>query len=789
MIYGGGSLNKTRQSKHSLITVFMMAAAAALLIRLFVLTVAENEKWQAAAEDMSVRAVYETAPRGDILDRNGNVLASSRAVYSVVISRAGLEKDEAAESAAEVLRLLEGMDENVTVTSGEISEALSYTGYDSYMPVTIAENISEEAVQAIQDKQYDGVNIVTDYVRYYPNGALASHVLGYLGRISEEQKEEYIDEKGYRADAFIGKDGIEEKFEEHLKGTDSVSTLQVDSMGRVTKLLEKTEMKKGSDLTLTLDLELQKTVEEALQQTVEKASQGGVFESEYGDYHMTYAKNAASGAAVVLDIKTGEVLAMASFPDFDPNDFAAGISEEKWEKLQRSNEYDPLSPAPLYNVAAMTAVQPGSTFKPVTALAALNCGLDRSRYLYDDGAVRLGGRSYGCMLWNERGAAHGYVSLKEALKVSCNYYFYDIAAGEDFASGTSLDYDTPISNEVILNFADMLGLGRKTGIEINESAGVIPSAKLKAEGIKNSLRSCLLAESEYYFVKNKLSDRAESRKNIEKIVDLSDKDLTLDEIICKLKKIDFVKEDKIDELASVCKYTYFDQIEWNQGDTFNIAIGQGDNAYTTLQMANYMAVLANGGVNNGVTLIASDTEKEKINKKTTLNKEDVSYIIEAMTDVTDQADGSLYGVFRSFPYSVAAKTGTAQKAGKKNTEDEYGYLKRHLHLIAPGITMEQVEREAERLKKEYPDVYKSDETALRRAVINEGGRHITSEDIDRYKELYDSFAWTVAMAPADNPQIAVAVMLPEGKTSSNAAPAVREIIGKYGEISRWERLF
>ena len=270
-------MNRTRQSKHSLITVFMMAAAAALLIRLFVLTVAENEKWQAAAEDMSVRAVYETAPRGDILDRNGNVLASSRAVYSVVISRAGLEKDEAAESAAEVLRLLEGMDENVTVTSGEISEALSYTGYDSYMPVSIAENISEEAVQAIQDKQYDGVNIVTDYVRYYPNGALASHVLGYLGRISEEQKKEYIDEKGYRADAFIGKDGIEEKFEEHLKGTDSVSTLQVDSMGRVTKLLEKTEMKKGSDLTLTLDLELQKTVEEALQQTVEKASQGGVF--------------------------------------------------------------------------------------------------------------------------------------------------------------------------------------------------------------------------------------------------------------------------------------------------------------------------------------------------------------------------------------------------------------------------------------------------------------------------------------------------------------------------------
>ena len=145
---------------------------------------------------------------------------------------------------------------------------------------------------------------------------------------------------------------------------------------------------------------------------------------------MTYAKNAASGAAVALDVKTGQILAMASAPDFDPNDFAVSISREKWESLQRKNLRDPMSPAPLYNVATMSAVQPGSTFKPVTALAALSCGLDENRYLYDGGHVELGGKSYGCILWNRSRKTHGYVDLRKALAVSCNYYFYDIASGE-----------------------------------------------------------------------------------------------------------------------------------------------------------------------------------------------------------------------------------------------------------------------------------------------------------------------------------------------------------------------
>ena len=778
---------KKGRSKHFLISLFMLMLGGILLVRLFVLTVPESSKWSEAAESMSVRALYETAPRGDILDRNGNILATSRPVYSVNIRRGSEGAENVMDTASSVMELLEDSGEDINVTLNEIKEKVYDTGYQSYMPVTLAEDVSADTADRIEKKGYEGVYISTNYVRYYPNGSTASHIIGYMGRISEEEGDIYTAEDGYRQDSFVGKDGIEKKYETSLRGKDAVSRIQVDSQGKIAGSLGKSSMTKGDDIRLTIDLQLQKTTEEALQQAVEKASEGGTFASSYGDYTMTYAENAAVGAAVALDVNTGEVLAMASFPDFDPNDFAVSISEEKWQSLQRENEYDPLSPSPMYNIATMTAVQPGSVFKPVTALAAMSCGLDENRYLYDGGYIELGGRTYGCSLWNDSGNTHGYVDLREALEVSCNYYFYDIAAGKDFASGNSLGYNKKITNDIIIEYAEMLGLGRKTGIEINESAGMIPSEKAKTRSVKNSLRNYLLAESETYFVKSTLKNRQQTRKNIEKIVNWTDKDLTLEKIIGKLNKEEFVKKNKVEELASVCKYSYFDQAEWTQGDTFNIAIGQGDNSYTTLQIANYMVSLANGGENSGVTLISGKKDRESKQNNRSLNREDAAFIIDAMTSVTDEKDGSLYRAFASFPYSVAAKTGTAQRAGKISTEDEREYIRKHLHLIAPDITMEQVEAEAERLKKEYPDIYETDSSALRRAIINKSGYDITADDIDRYKESYDSFAWTAALAPSDDPQIAVAVLIVQGKTSSNAAPVVREIIGKYGEISEWEK--
>ena len=776
------------KSRHLLIICFAGILGAVLCVRLFALTVIDKQKWTSYAEDISLRAVYETAPRGDILDRNGEVIAASKAVYSVNISRINLTEEKAFENAAAVIDILKENDEDVEITQSEIKKSLSDTGYNAYMPITISKNVSSETAEKIKAENYPGVQIAVNYIRDYPQGELASHVIGYLGRISKEEEESYVEEKGYRKDALIGKSGIEKEFEETLRGKDSVSSLQVDSSGKVTKLLSKSRAVKGEDLKLTIDMDIQKTAEESLEKAIKQASLGGTFESEYGDYQMSKAEKAAVGSAVVLDVKTGEVLALANFPDFDPNDFAVSISNEKWEALQRENKNDPLSPAPLYNVATMTAVQPGSTFKPVTAMAALSCGLDKDRYLYDDGYIELGNRRYGCFLWNEKEEKHGYVNLTDALRVSCNYYFYDIASGKDFASGTSLNYNKKIDNGVILSYAKKMGLGEKSGIEIPESSGVLPTEKLKNDGIKSSLKSHLMSERETYFIKSFIENEYKLTDLIEKITNWCNQDLTLEEIIGKLKREKAVKEDMVDELARVCKYDYFNQSGWTQGDTFNISIGQGDNAYTTLQMANYMATMGNGGVRNRVSLVLGSSEKRGEDSSSS-DKENMEYLIDAMTEVTKGDGGSLQRAFADFPYDVAAKTGTAQRSGYISTEDESDYIRRHLHLIAPDLTYSQVEKEAKRLMEEYPESYENEDKAVRRAVINLSKRDLTYDNLDAYKEKYDAFAWTVALAPADEPQIAVAVMLVQGKTSSNAAPIVREIIGKYGENKGWEKSF
>lgn len=765
---------------------FAGALGILLMLRLFVLTVVSHEEWNTYAEDVSMRVVHETAARGDILDRNGAVLAGSRAIFSVNLSRANLTREKALEGASAVMEILQNNGEDCSITQQEVLETLKDTGYTGYLPIELAADISAGTVKQILAKKLPGVHISTDYVREYPNGALASHVIGYMGRISQEELKEYGESSGYQNDAMVGKSGMERVYESRLKGKDAVSSLQVDSVGKVTKVLKQSDSVKGKNLQLSLDIRLQKITEDALQQAITQAAAGGSFQSKYGAVQMIRADHAASGAAVAVDVKTGEILAMASYPDFDPNEFAAGISEENWNALQPENPYDPMSASPLYHVAAMSAVQPGSTFKPVTALTALSCGLDPQQALYDKGRILLGGSSYGCYLWNDTGRTHGYVDLNNAMKDSCNYYFYDIASGMDFASGKPLGYRTPISNDALLRQAQELGLGSKTGIELSESSGVIPSESLKNEGIKLALEEKLLAEQEYWFDTDALKNRKKFRRDLKKFVNCLEKDLTLEEFIGKLKATEIVKPNRVKELAGICKFDYIDQTAWSQGDTFNISIGQGDHAYTTLQMAGYMAALGNGGQKHRLTLLKRSTEN--ISSTVSLKQKQLKTILDAMTAVTGDG-GSLQRVFAGFPFSVAAKTGTAQRAGSIQSESERSYFWRHLHEIAPGVTYSEMTREAERLMKTYPDLYQEKDTAIRRAVLQLSHGKLKAADLDRFKEKYDGFAWTVALAPAEEPKIAVAVMLIQGKASLNAAPVVREMIGKYGEMCEWEKLY
>ncbi len=481
---------------------------------------------------------------------------------------------------------------------------------------------------------------------------------------------------------------------------------------------------------------------------------------------------------------------MASEPDFDPNLFAAGISKEDWNALQSQNPRDYMAPAPLYNVATMTPVQPGSTFKMVTATAALESGLDPYRKLHDGGRIMVGNRPYACLIWHKNGGSHGNINLAEALEVSCNYYFYDIATGKDYYKGVSLGYRTPISIDVITSYAEQYGLGKPTGIEIPERVVGVPTAEKKMEQMKTSLKLDLKSKAEKYFRGNVVKDEDKLAKSIDTIVGWTEENPTKNQIVDRLTKMNLgVKENMIDSLADLCKYTYFNYADWTLGDEFNIAIGQGENSYTPLQMANYVATIGNEGVHNKVSLIKAiegqkPIEKEPGTKVKLTDDRHLDQIIEGMKLVANGPKGSLKGIFGNFPVEVAGKSGTAERSGKMHPPDEVAYIKQHLRQINPKLSFDQVENEMNRLMKKEPDTYRTKDGAIRQAVINLSNGTVNYEKIDAYKSNYDNFAWVLTMAPADHPKIAVAVMIVQGGTAGYAGPVAREVIGKYLQLDK-----
>jgi penicillin-binding protein 2 len=279
---------------------------------------------------------------------------------------------------------------------------------------------------------------------------------------------------------------------------------------------------------------------------------------------------------------------------------------------------------------------------------------------------------------------------------------------------------------------------------------------------------------------------------VKKITNWCNKGLNLEEIASKLESTKAIRTGSIDELSKKLQSDYFNQVGVGIGDLLNTSIGQGDNAYTPIQMANYMATLGDEGRLKGVSiLLSADSEttedSQVISQCSREDLTNIDTVLQAMKQVTTSRGGSLQGVFAGFPYETLAKTGTAQRAGFINVEDEENYLRVYLHLIAPDVSYEDVIDESERLTSLYPEFYRSNIQALRRAIINLSSYKITADDIDRFKETYDNFAWTVALAPADDPEIAIAVMLVQGVTATNSAPVVREIIGSYGESKGWDK--
>ncbi|MDR0570732.1 MAG: hypothetical protein LBG71_05900 [Clostridiales Family XIII bacterium] len=894
----------------SLITVLMLS----LLARLFVLTVLQHEDWTLAADSNDMRTVYTAAPRGEIYDRHGRLLAGNLPSFTVQFSRNNMNDEALNKSAAMIIEILERngesyvdnfpilyadggfyykyqqeiaswlvsqempvsysaeqafdeirrrnnvseeldqyaaqqelqalgvnppisvrnmiytkdveksnflqrykLDKSINAAEAflairaryKISDALSLEearkimalrnelsvlGYMQYIPANIATNVSNKTVLEIEEKSSEmrGISVATESIRYYPNGNTASHVLGYMGKISENLKESYVNEKGYRPTDMIGLEGIERSKEDALKGADGYKEVQVNSKGEQVRVISEKPAMKGKDLYLTIDLKYQKECEEILARGLSALQTGGTFESKWGDYkYKDPQPNANVGAIVVLDVKNGsEPLAIVNNPSFDPNQFSTGISNEAWNALQSQNPRDLLSPLPLYNVAARTAVQPGSTFKMVTALAALEAGLNPAQRLHDGGHVRVGAREFNCLLYTTNGGSHGNVDLAHALEVSCNYYFYDVATGMDYYTGRALPFKDNMGIKQITSMAEQFGLGQNTGVELVETAAGVPTAEKKMATQKALLKRHLLDNAEEFFTAELLADKTLLMQQIDEIVSWTEENPSRNETIARLQEMG-IKPELVSMVADYCKFTIFNYAQWTTGDELNISIGQGNNAYTPMQMANYVATLGNGGVRNEVSLIRATEGEGKAEKRPGVRVSLSDYgfleqVIKGMKLVAGGSSGSLRPFFANFPVKVAAKTGTAQKSGFIQPPDEVEYVKAHLKGIDASLSWEGVEAEMNRLLATYPNIYTSKPRAVRKAVANLSSlsASLVEERLDMYKDKYKPYAWVVALAPADDPHIAVAVLIFQGNTSLNAAPVAREVIAKYFELEK-----
>ena len=487
--------NRNDRIRYNILTTLVYIAGIILLIQLFNLQIIHGAEYRETSNSRLTRETVVKAARGSIKDRTGVELVRtdtgySAEIYSTKVTDAELnlaiekfieilesnkdkyidnlpikvdpfeftEKDEESQkewkkennldenySAEQVFYALK---EKYEISEDDVNTArkimairyeISSKGYSSTRSVTIARDISNTSAVQIreQNAKLAGINVVTEPTVAYTSGNLASHILGYVGAINEK---EYSTRKDtYRNDDIIGKDGIQKVFEEYLKGTDGVKQVDMTVDGAITSEYISEEAVAGSDVVLTIDANLQKVAEKALEKNIKDIADG-----KYGE-----GNDADAGAVVVMNVNTGEILAMASYPDYNP---------EKY-----SEEYDPDDKTGKYVNRAIGAEKaPGSTFKMVVASAALDTGEITTKTRINDTGVYPYGDGQACWYYRSYGVGHGYLNLTQAIKYSCNYFFYDL--------GYRMGIDT------IADYAGRYGLGKRTGVElIGEEDGIVAS--------------------------------------------------------------------------------------------------------------------------------------------------------------------------------------------------------------------------------------------------------------------------------------------------------------------------
>ncbi len=489
--------------KYNILSVLVYIIGIILLIQLFNLQIVKGQDFRNQSNTRLTRESALKAARGNIFDRTGNPIVTNEMGFRLDLYKTKVDNQTLNTTILKIANILEkngdkysdnlpisvepfdfiNMDENAQKTwkkkykinenasaedcfyklkerykidSDNIQETrkimtiryeIEQNGYSSIKAAKICSDLSRESAMELSEKnsEFAGIDIVTEPIISYTSGSLASHILGTVGKITQDELSGKEDT--YDMNDLIGKTGIQYVFEDLLKGKDGIRQIDMNIDGTITGEYIEQEAVAGSDIVLTIDSNVQKITEKALKDNITKISTGG-FSSR---------SDADAGAAVVMNVKTGEILGMASYPDFEPQLFINGISSEKYKEYQDKSA--------LYNRAISGTYAPGSIFKMVTAIAGLESGVINTKSTINDTGVYPHAHKPVCWYYTEYGRGHGPLNVSQAIKHSCNYFFYEI--------GNRIGIDT------LEKYAKYFGLGKKTQVELpSESSGKVASRSI-----------------------------------------------------------------------------------------------------------------------------------------------------------------------------------------------------------------------------------------------------------------------------------------------------------------------
>ncbi len=494
--------------RYNLITILVYIVGIVLIVQLFNLQIVNGKEYRETSNTRLSRETVIKAARGSIKDRTGNMLVTTKMGFNIELYKTKINTTTLNKTILNTIKILENnndkyinnlpisiepfkftiddeesqvnwkkendikedatpeqcfyeLKEKYKIEQDNILEAykimvvryeISRNGYSSIRPVTIAKDVSRESAVKLGEQSiyFPGISATNEPMVSYPSGSLASHILGYVGNITETELDGREDT--YGINDVIGKVGIQYVFEEYLRGKDGIKQLDMSVDGTITDEYITQEAVAGSDVILTIDANLQAATEKALANNIKKIASGG----------FSKRSDAKAGAAVVMNVKTGEILAMASYPDYEPELFVNGISQKKLDEYNKGDN--------IFNRAISGVYAPGSTFKMITAIAGLETGVITPTEKINDIGVYKKAHEPACWIWNSYGMSHGWLNVTEAITHSCNYFFYEVG------------YRATIDN--IAKYAKYYGLGEKTNVELPmEEKGIVATRdKAKERG-------------------------------------------------------------------------------------------------------------------------------------------------------------------------------------------------------------------------------------------------------------------------------------------------------------------